>query len=141
MASSIIGALRDYFLGCPLLGDKPLNIDYLPERGLEYSIDTTPATEIVKRYTDGSSIRQYLFVIRSVNDYGPDALQNISNSGLFELIADWLETQTKSGNLPELPQGKQAQLIEAQSTAYLFAKGPSTGKYQIQCRLQYFQEE
>ena len=63
MASSIIGALRDYFLSCPLLGDKPLNIDYLPERGLEYSIDTTPATEIVKRYTDGSSIRQYLFAV------------------------------------------------------------------------------
>ena len=87
MADTIIHSLWDYFLTCPLMGDKKINIDFLPEKSLEYSIDTTPATEIVKRYVDGSSVRQYLFVIRSVQDYGSDVLQNIANSGFFEAIA------------------------------------------------------
>ena len=141
MADTIIKSLRDYFLTCPLMGNSAINVDYLPEGPtVEYSIDTTPATEIVKQYVDGTSIRQYLFVIRSVQGYGPDVLQNLSNSGFYENLAAWLEEQTKAGNFPDLPEGKDPQKIEAQSTGYLFTAEPDSGKYQIQCRLQYFQE-
>lgn len=141
MMESIIQSLWGYFLNCPLMADRKINIDYLPEGGpVEYSIDTTPATEIVKQYVDGSSVRQYLFVIRSVEDYGSDVLQNLANSGFYERLAAWLETQTRAGNFPQLPEGKTSQKIEAQSTGYLFTTGPDVGRYQIQCRLQYYQE-
>ena len=140
MADTIIQSLWDYFLACPLMCDRKINVDFLPEKSLEYSIDTTPATEIIKQYVDGSSVRQYLFVIRSVQDYVSDVLQNIANSGFFESLSNWLEEQTRKKNFPTLPSGKEPQKIEAQSTGYLFVSGPDTGKYQIQCRLQYFQE-
>lgn len=140
MADTIIQSLRDYFLNCPLMGDNRINVDFLPEQGMEYSIDTTPATEIVKRYTNGDTVRQYLFVLRSVRAYGPDVLQNMANSGFYEKFAAWLETQSNSGVLPELPEGKTAQKIEAQSTGYLFTTGPDVGRYQIQCRLLYLQK-
>ena len=140
MADTIIQSLWDYFLACPLMCDRKINVDFLPEKSLEYSIDTTPATEIIKQYVDGSSVRQYLFVIRSVQDYGSDVLQNIANSGFFESLSNWLEEQRRKKNFPTLPSGKEPQKIEAQSTGYLFVSGPDTGKYQIQCRLQSFQE-
>lgn len=140
MSQTIIRSLWDFFLTCPLMGNSKINVDFLPEKGVEYSIDTTPATEIVKQYVDGSSIRQYLFVIRSVEEYGPDVLQNLSNSGFYEDLSAWLEEQTQTGNFPILPEGKTPQKVEAQSTGYLFTTGPDTGKYQIQCRLQYFQK-
>ena len=140
MAQTIIESLRNYFLTCPLMGQEKINVDFLPEQGVEYSIDTTPAAEVVRQYVDGSSVRQYLFVIRSVNDYGADTLQNITNSGFFEALSDWLEKQTMRGILPLLPTGRSARKIEAQSTGYLFNTGPDAGKYQIQCRLEYFQE-
>lgn len=140
MPDTIIQALRDYFLTCPLMGDNRINIDYLPEKGMEYSIDTTPATQIVKRYANGDTVRQYLFVLRSVNDYGPDVLQNIANSGFYERFAAWLETRGDAEAFPELPEGMTAQKIEAQSTGYLFTSGPDTGRYQIQCRLLYLQK-
>jgi len=140
MADTIIQALRDYFLTCPLMGDSKINVDFLPEKGVEYSIDTTPATEIIKRYVGGASQRQYLFVIRSVNDYGPGVLQNIANSGFYENLAAWLETQTAARNFPSLPAGKRPQKIEAQSTGYLFTSDAGTGRYQIQCRILYYQE-
>lgn len=140
MAATIIKSLWNYFLACPLTGDRKLNVDYLPESGIEYSIDTTPATDIGKKYTDGSSIRQYLFVFRSVNEYGSNALQNIANSGFYEQFSDWLEQQNLESNFPELPVGKTPIKIEAQSTGYLFTTGPAVGRYQIQCRLLYLQE-
>lgn len=118
MADTIIQSLRDYFLTCPLMGDSAINVDYLPEGPeVEYSIDTTPATEIVKQYIDGSSVRQYLFVIRSVNDYGPDVLQNLANSGFYENLAAWLEVQTRTGNFPSLPEGKIPQKSKPKARA------------------------
>ncbi|MEG2931626.1 MAG: hypothetical protein RR825_07550 [Ruthenibacterium sp.] len=144
MQDTIIGALRTFFLACPLMGKNKLNVDYLPadckKNGIEYSIDTTPATEIIKRYTNGFTRRQYLFVISSVNDYGNGTLQNIASSGFYEKLSDWLEAQTKSGVLPLLPDGKTADSIEAQTTGYLFSVSPNSGKYQIQCRLVYTQK-
>ena len=142
MADTIIQSLRDYFLTCPLMGDSAINVDYLPEGpAVEYSIDTTPATEIVKQYIDGSSVRQYLFVIRSVNDYGPDVLQNLANSGFMRIWRHGWKSRPEPAIFPSLPGRKNPRKkIEAQSTGYLFTTGPDTGKYQIQCRLQYFQE-
>ena len=98
MANTIIQSLRDYFLTCPLMDGTRINVDYLPDEGMEYSIDTSPATEIVKTYANGDTVRQYLFVIRSVNDYGSDVLQNIANSGFYERLADWLEEQDDKEN-------------------------------------------
>lgn len=122
------------------MGNSKINVDYLPEGALEYSIDTTPATEIIKKYINGDTKRQYIFVLRSVNDYGPDVLQNIANSGFFEKLSGWLDEQTNSGNFPSLPSGMEPERIEAQSTGYLFTAGPETGKYQIQCRIVYLQK-
>lgn len=140
MSDTIIAALRAYFLACPLTGDNRLGVDYLPEQGIAYSIDATPATEILQQYVGGSSLRQYQFVFRSVNDYGPDVLQNIANSGFFERLSAWMEQQTKARSLPELGAGRTARRLEAMSTGYLFTAGPDVGKYQIQCRLVYFQK-
>lgn len=138
--TTIIQALRDYFLTCPLMDGSRINIDYLPERGMEYSIDTTPATEIIKRYVNGDTQRQYLFVIRSVNDYGPDVLQNLANSGFYEQLSEWLENNSDNEIFPVLPEGKMPLKIEAQTTGYLFTVSPQVGKYQIQCRLIYRQK-
>lgn len=137
---TIIQALRDYFLTCPLMDGSRINIDYLPDRGMEYSIDTTPATEIVKRYVNGDTQRQYLFVIRSVSDYGPDVLQNLASSGFYEQLSEWLENNSDNEIFPDLPEGKTPLKIEAQTTGYLFTTSPKAGKYQIQCRLVYRQK-
>lgn len=137
---TIIQALRDYFLTCPLMDGSRINIDYLPDRGMEYSIDTTPATEIVKRYVNGDTQRQYLFVIRSVSDYGSDVLQNLASSGFYEQLSEWLEHNSDNEIFPDLPEGKTPLKIEAQTTGYLFTTSPKAGKYQIQCRLVYRQK-
>ena len=46
--NSIAKALHTYLLTCPLLGDHPLGVDWLPDKSVAFSIDTTPASQITK---------------------------------------------------------------------------------------------
>ena len=129
---TIIQSLYDYFKGCQLLGDGKINVDYLPEKAREYTIDAITGDPYIKRYARGAAMKQYLFAFGNREFYGPDVLQNIANSGFYEDFADWL--------FPVLGPGKTPRKIEAQSTGYLFGTSPDTARYQIQCRLIYYQE-
>ena len=140
-AESIIDALEKYFIGCELLKDGALRVDYLGEKPVEYTIEVLPCDPVVKRYLGGSTVRQYLFAFGSREFYSQERLQNIQNSAFYERLADWVETRSMSGVLPELPDGMEAQQLEVVSSGYLFDGSMTNARYQIQLRLLYFKEE
>lgn len=137
---SIIDALEKYFIGCELLKDGALRVDYLGEKPVEYTIEVLPCDPVVKRYLGGSTVRQYLFAFGSREFYSQERLQNIQNSAFYERLADWVETRSMSGVLPELPDGMEAQQLEVVSSGYLFDGSMTNARYQIQLRLLYFKE-
>lgn len=139
-ADSIIDALEKYFIGCELLKDGALRVDYLGEKPVEYTIEVLPCDPVVKRYLGGSTVRQYLFAFGSREFYSQERLQNIQNSAFYERLADWVETRSLSGILPELPEGMEAQQLEVVSSGYLFDGSMTNARYQIQLRLLYFKE-
>ena len=139
-ADSIIDALEKYFIGCELLKDGALRVDYLGEKPVEYTIEVLPCDPVVKRYLGGSTVRQYLFAFGSREFYSQERLQNIQNSAFYELLADWVETRSMSGILPELPDGMEAQQLEVVSSGYLFDGSMTNARYQIQLRLLYFKQ-
>ena len=139
-ADSIIDSLEKYFIGCELLKDGALRVDYLGEKPVEYTIEVLPCDPVVKRYLGGSTVRQYLFAFGSREFYSQERLQNIQNSAFYELLADWVETRSMSGILPELPDGMEAQQLEVVSSGYLFDGSMTNARYQIQLRLLYFKE-
>nr|UWD68911.1 MAG: Minor capsid protein from bacteriophage [Bacteriophage sp.] len=139
-ADSIIDALEKYFIGCELLKDGALRVDYLGEKPVEYTIEVLPCDPVVKRYLGGSTVRQYLFAFGSREFYSQERLQNIQNSAFYERLADWVETRSMSGILPELPDGMEAQQLEVVSSGYLFDGSMTNARYQIQLRLLYFKE-
>lgn len=139
-ADSIIDALEKYFIGCELLKDGALRVDYLGEKPVEYTIEVLPCDPVVKRYLGGSTVRQYLFSFGSREFYSQERLQNIQNSAFYERLADWVETKSMSGVLPELPDGMEAQQLEVVSSGYLFDGSMTNARYQIQLRLLYFKE-
>lgn len=139
-ADSIIDALEKYFIGCELLKDGALRVDYLGEKPVEYTIEVLPCDPVVKRYLGGSTGRQYLFAFGSREFYSQERLQNIQNSAFYERLADWVETKSMSGVLPELPDGMEAQQLEVVSSGYLFDGSMTNARYQIQLRLLYFKE-
>ena len=139
-ADSIIDAPEKYFIGCELLKDGALRVDYLGEKPVEYTIEVLPCDPVVKRYLGGSTVRQYLFAFGSREFYSQERLQNIQNSAFYERLADWVETRSMSGILPELPDGMEAQQLEVVSSGYLFDGSMTNARYQIQLRLLYFKE-
>lgn len=139
-ADSIIDALEKYFIGCELLKDGALRVDYLGEKPVEYTIEVLPCDPVVKRYLGGSTVRQYLFAFGSREFYSQERLQNIQNSAFYERLADWVETRSMSGVLPKLPDGMEAQQLEVVSSGYLFDGSMTNARYQIQLRLLYFKE-
>ncbi|NBI08062.1 hypothetical protein [Senegalia massiliensis] len=138
----IIDKIRDFISVCPLLDEfAKLNVDFLGPNATEYTIDSIPTDSILKQYVDGGKLKQYVFVFGSREFYGPDVLQNIENSGFYEKFSEWLDTKTELGELPLLEGNKESDSIEAMSSGYLFGSTEDTARYQIQCRLIYYEDK
>lgn len=144
MSTTIIEALFDYFDNCPLMTGNRLNVDYLPEdtgeAGVEYSISIPPTDEVLQRYTDGGARCRLPFEISSVNDYGSDEAQNMLNSGFYDQLAIWLRQQSRLRRFPNLPKGFASRSIRAVGAGYLFQPDVNSGKYQIQCEIEYYRK-
>lgn len=140
----IIDKLTQYLKGCPLFDELfELNVDYLGYGVNNISIEPTPTETIVRTFIDGSTERQYLFIVSTRFNYSEESAITIDNSGFFEKFQNWLEQQTKERTLPELEEGQEAESIEALSSGYLVDINSDLrdARYQIQCVLRYIQEE
>lgn len=139
---TIIESIRDFIQTCPFLDEfsKAVNVNYMDDDAVNYMIEPTPVNPIVKKYMGGSSVRQFAFVFASREYYGPDTIENISNSGFYERFADWLEQSTLQGKLPVLDDKKTPRKIFAETTGYVYNADETLAQYQIQCKLTYFQE-
>lgn len=138
---TIIDGVRAWLKTYAGLTDGRLSVDFLPEEAKSYSVDTVPTTEIVKRYLDGSSIRQYLFCVSSREFYSDDIAQNVDNQAFYEGLSSWLESKSKRRQFPDIGTGRTVRTIEISSTAYPFiVDDHGTARYQLQLRLTYFQK-
>lgn len=137
---TIIEAVREFILTCPLVDGQLLRIDFLPEEAATYSVDVTPTEPVVKKYMDGSSVRQFLFTLATRSYYDDYYRQQIDNLAFFERFTDWIEAQDSTGQFPELGEGKRPLRIRVTTSGYLFAPENETARYQIQCSLIYYQK-
>lgn len=116
-----------------------LDVDFLDEDADTYSIDTIPCEEIIKRYKDGSTIKQFQFAISSRRYYEQNIAQNLSNLDFFEKLTEWVEQKAQQHELPEMDNNRTAQKIVVTSTAYPFeVSEDGKARYQQQMRLEYF---
>lgn len=140
MTVTVIEAVRRYLENCPLLQDGKINVDFLPEDTGAYTIDVIPTSPVIKSYLDGSTQRQFDFVIATRSYYGEHIRQQIDNIGLFEQFEEWLALQRRMRNYPELGDGRRTQKLEVTTSGYVYAPKTETARYQIQCKLTYFQK-
>ena len=139
---NIVESIKEYIGICPYLANinGGINVNYLGENTVSYMIEELPREQILKKYIDGSSLRQYCFMFVSREVYGQDIVQNIANSEFYENFAKWLELQSDINNLPILDNGKVAQKIEVLASGYVFEKNLDKAQYKIECRVVYYQE-
>lgn len=137
---TIIEAIRNYVATYEGLKGERLGIDFLPPDETAYSVDATPTKSEVKRYTDGSSLRQFSFTLAARAFWGPDVRQQVDNLAFFEGFEEWLRVQNAHRNFPQLGEGRTARKVEVTTSGYAFAPGTDYARYQIQCNLIYFQK-
>ena len=138
---SVAVKVKEFIEGCPFLEEFEqmfalVNMDMLNEDATTYSIESTPAEPILKTYTNGDTVRQYIFSLCSRELYG--STENEKTAEFYEKFADWLEECTRSGDLPELSGKLQSRSIRATTGGYLYDNESTKCQYRIQCQFVYF---
>jgi len=138
----IVESIRKYIseLDCMSTLDNAININYLAAETDNFSIEEIPVNPVIKKYVDGSSIRQFQFVFCSREPYGAEILQNIENSTFYEDFADEIEKKNNQGVLPLLENNLEARNIEILSNAYTVSVTEDTSMYQINLNFKYYKE-
>ena len=140
MVKSIIEGLADYFLQCPLLKDGVFRVDALGSEPVECALETGMTSLVIRIYVDGSSIRQYQFNFNSREAYSMDRILAIQNESFYEDFCNWVEEQSMIGNLPEMPEGCEAQALTVLTPGFMLDATMENAFYQVQLQLQYFKE-
>ena len=135
--SPLIECIRNYILRFPELKDGYLLVDILGDKPIEYTIETVPCAPVVRKYTDGSCMKQFLFIFASREYFSKDVAQNIANLGFYEEFEDWITNNNYEGILPDLGEGRSPISIEVTTRGYAFSAESNTARYQIQLRLIY----
>ena len=107
---------------------------------VEYALESAITSPVVRTYVDGSSIRQYQFNFNSREAYSMDRIMAIRNESFYEDFCNWVEKQNVSGNLPEMPEGCEAQALTVLAPGFMLDATMENAFYQIQLQLKYYNE-
>lgn len=136
----MINTIKAFINTCPTLFEIDVNINYLGEQSASAAVENVSAEPIIKNYTDGATLRQFLFTIAMRENYGQDAEVNRAAASKLDDISDWICEMDKRGILPVLKDGKSPISLEVIKTGWVEEKESDTAKYQLQCRLVYYQD-
>lgn len=135
----MIEKIKDYFIQNIQLAQEFENIlvDFIGNEAITYTIEPVPVEPVIRPYTDGSSLRQYVFQFGSREYYDNGVAQNIENLDFYERFKNEIETKNKNGVLPEV-EGIQS--IECLTDGTIQDVQNGTAKYIIQMRITYLKE-
>lgn len=137
----IIDVLKDFIQkNCPLIEGRKIKANYLSDKPEAYSIDAVPCNPIIKKYSDGGSLRQYIFTFGSRTYYDAEEIENLKTAVFYEKLAEWFEEINAGKTMPKLEEGMTALRFEILSSGYLYSANGPTAQYRLQCRLIYDKE-
>ena len=139
MEEAMIDKVREYMAKCPYLKEyAQLNVEYLIDKVNAGSINENSGyNPIINQFLIGSE-RQFLFTFDSKLHWNEDIQNNIDNSKIYENVKNWLETNNKNKNFPDI---KGIYEIGTTTNGYIFATNANEAIYRIQCYLNYYKEE
>lgn len=135
----MIEKIKEYFLEHIQLAQEFENIlvDFIGDEAITYTIEPIPVEPVIRPYTDGSSLRQYVFQFGSREYYDNGVAQNIENLDFYERFKNEIETKNRNGVLPDV-EGIQS--IECLTDGTIQDVQNGTAKYIIQMRITYIKE-
>lgn len=97
---SKIELIKEFIESCPYLNKGKVNVDYIKNKPLSYSIDETPVDPVLQNFSDGGRRLQIQFDFSIQANFS--ALENIKNSKFCDDFTDWIYEQNKKENLPKI---------------------------------------
>lgn len=97
---SKIELIKEFIETCPYLKKGKVNVDYLKDKPLSYSIDETPVDPVLINFPDGGRRLQIQFDFSIQANFS--VLENIKNSKFCDDFTDWIYEQNKQENLPKI---------------------------------------
>ena len=137
MKKPVIECVREYIMKFPELKDGCFLVDFLGNKPIEYVVETVPCDPVYKKYTDGSCMKQFLFVFASREFYSEDVSRCLENNAFYERFGEWITERNFNGILPNLSGSRFPVSIEVLTGGYAFDADTNTARYQIQLRLLY----
>ena len=92
--------IKEFIETCPYLNKGKVNVDYIKDKPLSYSIDETPVDPVLQNFSDGGRRLQIQFDFSIQANFS--ALENIKNSKFCDDFTDWIYKQNKKENLPKI---------------------------------------
>lgn len=131
----MIEKIRKYLIENKIVDENcRINVDFLGENPTEFAIIPIAVNPVLKRYIDGSSLRQYQFQLISCNYYGADVMQNMANSKFYEELYDKIESNNDDGILPDI---KGIESIECLNNGAILDATTNSARYSIQMKITY----
>lgn len=129
-------AIKEWIEQCPYLNNGKLNVDYLGNKVYSYSIDKTPTQPRTQKFVDDFGGKyQITFDFTIQLPLSPAIIDNLTNSQFGEDFIEWVETQNRLRNLPEIDG---AFSIECTSPNYVLQKKETQAIYIIQMNFTYY---
>ena len=132
----MITQIREYIASLSIINQfAQINVDFLGEKPTEYVIEPIPISQMLRTYTDGSTLNQYVFQFGSLEYYGSDVIENMQNSTFYETLTNCIQNNNRLGILPNI-EGIQS--IEVLNIGTIQNTTTDSAKYAIQMRITYF---
>ena len=136
----IIDAVREYIKTCPSLSGKKVNINCLGTKNHSFTIDNVASDAVIKKYCDGSELKQAVFTLGVRDRYDETLGENLYVITLLEKIEDWIYKQNIIKNLPILESDDiTARSIEVTKSGHLHDTSMGSGRWQLEFRIVYKQ--
>ena len=128
--------IKEFIETCELLNGGKINVDYLKDKTISYSIDRTPSNPIISRDILGGEIKQITFDFVVQAPLSSQAIVNLANSKFCEDFMKWIEDNNKNKKYPKIDG---VQEISCTSPGYMLQKTETTAIYIIQMRCEYYE--
>lgn len=139
--TDLIEKIEEWLKGYEPLGQNWLYFNATPLNEGTTTLNTISGDLVVKRYVDGSKLKQFIASIDMVTPYDAQGTSDTNLLALKEVdsFSEWITQQIDTHNLPEIGDHKNFHKIEVLSRVpqLLVSADGNLAKYQFQIKFEY----
>lgn len=136
----LIKAIKDYIKTCPLIKGNAINVNYLGDKPIRYTVDCVPCNPVIKRYIDGGTQRQCIVVFGSKEYYGEDVFNQTAVAKFYDEFSLWIEENNKNKVFPDFGEKVTPGNVVVTSGGYLYDVSGQSARYQMQIKFIYYKD-